>query len=69
MPVALTERIPMPKHAFLHGTYTIAPTPFHPDGALDEASLAGMVDFLVGLGVQGITILGVMGEVDKLSDA
>lgn len=59
----------MPKHAFLHGTYTIAPTPFHPDGALDEASLAGMVDFLVGLDVQGITILGVMGEVDKLSDA
>lgn len=59
----------MTKHPFLHGTYTIAPTPFAPDGALDRASLPGMVDFLVNCGVQGITILGVMGEVDKLSDA
>ena len=59
----------MPRHSFLHGTYTIAPTPFLPDGSIDRPSLATMVDFLVGLGVQGITILGVMGEVDKLGDA
>jgi 4-hydroxy-tetrahydrodipicolinate synthase len=59
----------MTKHPFLHGTYTIAPTPFFPDGSLDAQSLPNMVEFLIGLGVQGITILGVMGEVDKLSDA
>jgi len=59
----------MPRHSFLHGTYTIAPTPFLPDGSIDRPSLATMVDVLVGLGVQGITILGVMGEVDKLGDA
>ena len=59
----------MPRHPFLHGTYTIAPTPFLPTGELDRASLATMVDMLVGLGVQGITMLGVMGEVDKLGDA
>ena len=59
----------MPRHPFLHGTYTIAPTPFLPTGELDRASLGTMVDMLVGLGVQGITMLGVMGEVDKLGDA
>ncbi|MEY3989487.1 MAG: hypothetical protein RI985_568, partial [Chloroflexota bacterium] len=59
----------MPRHPFLHGTYTIAPTPFLPNGDIDRASLPTMVDLLANLGVQGITILGVMGEVDKLGDA
>lgn len=59
----------MPRHPFLHGTYTIAPTPFLPNGDIDRTSLPTMVDFLANLGVQGITILGVMGEVDKLGDA
>ena len=58
----------MPRHPFLHGTYTIAPTPFLPDGKLDRSSIITMVNTLVALGVQGITILGVMGEVDKLGD-
>ena len=59
----------MPRHPFLHSSYTIAPTPFAPDGSIDRASIATMVEFLIGLGVQGITMLGVMGEVDKLGDA
>ena len=59
----------MPRHPFLHSAYTIAPTPFLPDGSVDVPSIARMVDFLVKTGVQGITMLGVMGEVDKLGDA
>lgn len=59
----------MPRHPFLHGAYTIAPTPFLPTGEVDVASIPRMVEFLVKTGVQGITMLGVMGEVDKLGDA
>ena len=54
---------------YLRGVYTILPTPFQPDGALDEPGLGRLVDFVIGRGVQGLTILGVMGEAGKLSDA
>ncbi len=54
---------------YLRGVYTILPTPFRPDGALDEPSLGRLVDFVIGRGVHGLTILGVMGEAGKLSDA
>ncbi len=52
----------MPRHPFLHSSYTIAPTPFAPDGSIDRASITTMVEFLIGLGVQGITMLGVMAK-------
>jgi 4-hydroxy-tetrahydrodipicolinate synthase len=55
--------------AFLKGIYNITPTPFHPDGSLDEPSLARLTGFTVGAGVDGMTILGVLGEAGKLSDA
>ena len=48
------------------GVYAIAPTPFDPDGAVDFASIDRMMDFYVGCGVTGLTILGVMGEAPKL---
>lgn len=48
------------------GVYAIAPTPFHPDGALDTGSLDRMVDFYESAGVDGLTILGIMGEAPKL---
>ena len=51
------------------GVYAIAPTPFHPDGALDRASLDRMVDFYEAAGVDGLTILGIMGEAPKLDAA
>ena len=51
------------------GVYAIAPTPFHPDGALDTASLDRMVDFYEAAGVDGLTILGIMGEAPKLEPA
>jgi 4-hydroxy-tetrahydrodipicolinate synthase len=48
------------------GVFAIAPTPFRPDGAVDEASLDRMVDFYEAAGVDGLTILGIMGEAPKL---
>ena len=33
------------------GVYVIAPTPFHPDGRIDEGSIDRMTDFFLGAGV------------------
>jgi 4-hydroxy-tetrahydrodipicolinate synthase len=49
------------------GVFTIAATPFLPDGALDLASVDRMVDFYEEKGATGLTILGIMGEAGKLS--
>jgi 4-hydroxy-tetrahydrodipicolinate synthase len=49
------------------GVYTIAATPFLPDGALDLDSIDRMVDAYVERGANGLTILGMMGEAGKLS--
>ena len=51
------------------GVIPIAPTPFLPDGRVDEASLDRMTDFFVGVGSAGITILGQLGEAPKLDAA
>jgi 4-hydroxy-tetrahydrodipicolinate synthase len=53
----------------LTGVFNITPTPFHPDGRLDLPSLARLTTFTRGTGVDGMTILGVLGEADKLTDA
>lgn len=50
-----------------HGVFTIACTPFLPDGTLDLNSVDSMVDFYVEKGCTGLTILGIMGEAGKLS--
>ena len=49
------------------GVFTIAATPFLPDGALDIQSLDRMTDFYMEKGATGLTILGIMGEAGKLS--
>jgi len=49
------------------GVFTIAATPFLPDGALDMQSLDSMTDFYLKKGATGLTILGIMGEAGKLS--
>ena len=49
------------------GVFTIAATPFLPDGALDAESLDQMVDFYLARGATGLTILGMMGEAGKLT--
>lgn len=49
------------------GVYIIAATPFRDDGALDLDGVPRLVDFYLGHGVHGITILGMMGEANKLT--
>ena len=48
------------------GVCVICPTPFVPDGALDEASAARMTEAYVAAGATGLTVLGIMGEAPKL---
>jgi 4-hydroxy-tetrahydrodipicolinate synthase len=50
----------------IKGVIPIAPTPFHPDGRVDDASLDRMTDFFLAAGIDGITILGQLGEAPKL---
>ncbi len=51
------------------GVYVVAPTPFHPDGRIDDASIDRMTDFFHGAGVTGMTVLGQLGEAPKLEHA
>ena len=48
------------------GVYVIAPTPFHPDGRIDEFSIDRMTDFFLQAGVTGMTVLGQLGEAPKM---
>ena len=50
------------------GVYVIAATPFHDDGRIDFDGIDQMVAFYLKCGVQGMTILGVMGEAQKLTE-
>lgn len=49
------------------GVFTIAVTPFLPDGALDLDSVDRMTDFYAEKGATGLTVLGMMGEAGKLA--
>lgn len=49
--------------------FNITPTPFHDDGALDLESLRRLTAFTREKGVNGMTILGVLGEADKLTES
>lgn len=49
------------------GVFVIAATPFDDTGALDLASTDSLIDFYLGAGADGLTILGMMGEAAKLS--
>ena len=49
------------------GVFTIAATPFLPNGELDVESVDRMVDFYLSRGATGLTILGIMGEAGKLT--
>ena len=53
----------------LHGVCTIALTPFTNEGDLDEENIGSLAEFYLNSGVHGVTILGIMGEAHKLSDA
>ncbi len=51
------------------GVFVIAVTPFTETGALDHDSIDRMVDFYDENGADGLTILGMMGEAPKLTQA
>lgn len=56
----------MPADLAVQQVCAIAPTPFKADGALDWRSVDTMVEFYERCGVDGLTILGIMGEAPKL---
>jgi 4-hydroxy-tetrahydrodipicolinate synthase len=51
------------------GVIPILATPFHDDETLDLDSWRRLLEFMVALGVNGVTILGVLGESNRLQDA
>ena len=62
--------IPMSKKSIkAYGVSPILPTPFSDDGAIDVSSLQRLIEYQKPLGVTGVSILGFMGENDKMSDA
>jgi len=48
--------------------YSVLPTPFTATGEVDDDSLRRVVDLFIGAGVNGVTVLGVTGEVARLDD-
>ena len=48
------------------GVFPIAPTPFNPDGTIDWASTEKLFSYYDGIGSNGTTVLGIMGEAPKL---
>lgn len=53
----------------LKGVNPILPTPFTETGEVDTASLIKLMNFQKQVGVNGVAILGFMGEAHKLSEA
>jgi 4-hydroxy-tetrahydrodipicolinate synthase len=50
------------------GVFPILATPFNEDGSIDLESLDRLVGFMGDIGVEGITILGVLGESNRMMD-
>jgi 4-hydroxy-tetrahydrodipicolinate synthase len=59
----------MPAAFSYTGVIPILATPFHDDESLDLDSLARLVEFNAAAGVDGVTILGLLGESNRLTDA
>ena len=51
----------------LRGVFPILPTPFTHDGELDKESLERLIAYMREVGVQGVAILGFLGEAHKLT--
>jgi 4-hydroxy-tetrahydrodipicolinate synthase len=49
------------------GVHPIVPTAFHPDGSLDLASMERLTRFLIEREVDGVALLGFMGEAHKMT--
>jgi 4-hydroxy-tetrahydrodipicolinate synthase len=53
----------------LEGVYSVLPTPFTASGDVDESSLQRVIDLFIDAGVDGVTALGVTGEVARLNES
>lgn len=53
----------------LQGVFSVLPTPFLDNGDLDMESMGRVIDLFVAGGVNGLTALGVTGEIARLTDA
>lgn len=51
----------------LAGAFPVLPTPFRPDGAIDEADFLAVIDFALAAGADGLVYPGVASEVDTLT--
>jgi 4-hydroxy-tetrahydrodipicolinate synthase len=51
----------------LSGAFPVLPTPFRPDGAIDEQDFKSIIRFALDSGVDGVVYPGVASEVDTLS--
>ncbi|MCP4168651.1 MAG: dihydrodipicolinate synthase family protein, partial [Chloroflexi bacterium] len=54
---------------YMRGVFNITPTPFNPDGSLDVNSLISLTNFTIEQGVDGMTILAVLGETSKVTES
>jgi 4-hydroxy-tetrahydrodipicolinate synthase len=52
----------------LQGVFSVLPTPFFDNGDLDMESMGRVIDMFISGGVNGLTALGVTGEVARLTD-
>ncbi len=59
----------MPPSIHFQGVYPILATPFREDESLDLKSLDRLVRFMADIGVDGVTVLGVLGEANRLVDS
>jgi 4-hydroxy-tetrahydrodipicolinate synthase len=50
------------------GVFPILATPFHDDETFDQASMQNLVELMKRIGVDGITVLGVLGEANRMGD-
>jgi 4-hydroxy-tetrahydrodipicolinate synthase len=51
------------------GIFAILPTPFDEQGQVDVEGLRSLVEFQIKAGVAGLTILGILGEFQKMTEA
>ena len=58
----------MAKPLTFEGVYPILATPFHDDESVDLESFDCLIRFMAELGMDGVTILGVLGESNRLLD-
>ena len=52
-----------------HGVIPILATPFLDDESLDTSSLSRMIRFFGSMGIRSVTLLGVLGESNRLADS